>query len=138
MKTDRQIRAETRFQFYRSPSESSAKATYYKDWPVFLIHAVSSCVPSVPCVPLCFRLSPLSLPWVPETFLARFPVSVKSLWGAFHLVKISGISGSAVNHEHVTSVRPTGKFSEKVENPKRWAGFPGRGGGVLLGFGRLC
>ena len=44
--------------------------------------------------------------------------------GAFHLVKISGISCSAVN-EHVSSVRPTGKFPEKVENLKRWSRFPG-------------
>ena len=64
------------FPILSSPSESSAKATYYKDWPVFLIHAVSTWVPSAL---LCFHLSPLSLPWVPETFLARFPVSVKSL-----------------------------------------------------------
>ena len=27
--------------------------------------------------------------------------------------------------EHVSSVRPTGKFPEKVENLKRWARFPG-------------
>ena len=27
--------------------------------------------------------------------------------------------------EHVSSVRPTGKFPEKVENLKRWSGFPG-------------
>ena len=27
--------------------------------------------------------------------------------------------------EHVSSVRPTGKFSEKVENLKRWSRFPG-------------
>ena len=43
--------------------------------------------------------------------------------GAFHLVKISGIFGSAVND--VSSARPTGKFPEKVENRKRWARFPG-------------
>ena len=44
--------------------------------------------------------------------------------GAFHLVKISGISGSAVNGTR-SSVHPTGKFPEKVENLKRWACFPG-------------
>ena len=44
--------------------------------------------------------------------------------GAFHLVKISGISGSAVNGTGL-SVRPTGKFPEKVENLKRWSRFPG-------------
>ena len=27
--------------------------------------------------------------------------------------------------EHVSSVRPTGKFPEKVENLKRWSRFPG-------------
>ena len=27
--------------------------------------------------------------------------------------------------EHVLSVRPTGKFPEKVENLKRWSRFPG-------------
>ena len=27
--------------------------------------------------------------------------------------------------EHVSSVRPTGKFSEKVENLERWSRFPG-------------
>ena len=27
--------------------------------------------------------------------------------------------------EHVSSVRPTGKFPEKVENLKRWTRFPG-------------
>ena len=27
--------------------------------------------------------------------------------------------------EHVSSVRPTGKFPEKVENLKRWSHFPG-------------
>ena len=27
--------------------------------------------------------------------------------------------------EHVSSVRPTGKFPEKVENRKRWSRFPG-------------
>ena len=27
--------------------------------------------------------------------------------------------------EHVSSVRPTGKFLEKVENLKKWARFPG-------------
>ena len=27
--------------------------------------------------------------------------------------------------EHVSSVRPTGKFPEKVENLERWARFPG-------------
>ena len=27
--------------------------------------------------------------------------------------------------EHVSSVRPTGKFPEKVENLKKWARFPG-------------
>ena len=27
--------------------------------------------------------------------------------------------------EHVSSVRPTGKFPEKVENIKRWSRFPG-------------
>ena len=42
--------------------------------------------------------------------------------GAFHLVKISGISGFP---EHVSSVHATRKFPEKVENLKRWARFPG-------------
>ena len=28
--------------------------------------------------------------------------------------------------EHVLSIRPTGKFPEKVENLKRWARFPER------------
>ena len=28
--------------------------------------------------------------------------------------------------EHVSSVRPTGKFPEKMENLKSWARFPGR------------
>ena len=37
--------------------------------------------------------------------------------GGFHLVKISGISGSAVN-EHVSLVRSTGKFPEKVASLK--------------------
>ena len=34
--------------------------------------------------------------------------------------------------EHVSSVRPTGKFPEKVENLKRWAGFPEGGGGTAI------
>ena len=119
MKTDRQIRAETRFQFYSSPSESSSKATYYKDWPVFLIHAVSTCVSSVPCVPLCFRLSPLFLPRVPETFLARF----------------SGISGSAVNGTRFVGSSHW-KIPRKSGKSKKVGRFPG-GGEVLPYIGNI-
>ena len=115
MKTDRQIQAETRFQFYSSPSESSSKATYYKDWPVFLIHAVSTCVSSVPCVPLCFRLSPLFLPRVPETFLARIP----------------GISGSAVNGTRFVGSSHW-KIPRKSGKSKKVGRFPGGGGGTAI------
>ena len=48
--------------------------------------------------------------------------------GAFHLVKISGISGSAVNGTRFVG-SSTGEFPEKVENLKRWARFPRGGGG---------
>ena len=44
--------------------------------------------------------------------------------GAFHLVKISGISGSAVNGTRFVSSSHW-KIPEKVENLKRWARFPG-------------
>lgn len=49
--------------------------------------------------------------------------------GASHLVKNSG---SAVNGKR--SVRPTGKFLEKVELLKRFSRFPG--GNVPTGFSR--
>ena len=37
----------------------------------------------------------------------------KEALGAFHLVKISGISGYVVNGTRFVSARPTGKFPEK-------------------------
>ena len=53
--------------------------------------------------------------------------------GAFHLVKISGISGSAVNGTRFVG-SSTGEFPEKVENLKRWARFPRGGGGTPIHY----
>ena len=45
--------------------------------------------------------------------------------GAFHLVKISGISVSAAEWNTFRRFVPLEKFPEREENLKRWTRFPG-------------
>ena len=72
----------------------------------------------------------IRLPWVPETFLARFPISVKLVASAFgkhrkftpHARKTSGAQGI---------IRRTGVIKVKTEGDLLTASARGRGEGKI-------
>ena len=59
-----------------------------------------------------------------QDYLIRLSMWYEEIMGAFHLLKISGISGSAVNGTRFVGSSHW-KIPEKVENLKRWSRFPG-------------
>ena len=65
-----------------------------------------------------------SLIWVESISTFGFKLCLRELKGAFHLVKISGISGSAVNGTRFVGSSHW-KIPRKSGKSKRWSRFPG-------------